>query len=144
MPFTFNAVELCIVTITEKPWTRAEEVCRALEYKKGRARDALKKHVSIENKQHKHELEGRAAVAHPLQWPKNSQPDGYYINEEGMYELLFSSQQPKAKDFRRRCCNVMFPQIPRQLTDKIQEELKNAITGRENQIQALESRNEEH
>ena len=67
MPFTFNAVELCVVTINEKPWRRAKEVCRALEYKKRRARDVLKKHVSIEKKQHKHKLEGRAAAAHPLE-----------------------------------------------------------------------------
>ena len=25
MPFSFNAVELCVVTINEKPWTRARE-----------------------------------------------------------------------------------------------------------------------
>ena len=92
MPFTFNAVELCVVTIIEKPWTRAREVCRALKYKKGMARDVLKKHVSIENKQHNYELEGIAAAARPLEWPKKSQPDDYFMNEEGMYELLFSSQ----------------------------------------------------
>ena len=144
MPFTFNAVKLRVVTINERPWTRAKEVWRTLEYQKGRARDVLKQHVSIENKQHKHELEGRAAASHPLEWPKNSQPDDYYINEEGMYELLFPSQQPKAKDFRRHCCNVMFSQIRRQLPNKIQEEHQQAITGRDNQIQALEFRNEEH
>ena len=33
-PFTFNAVELCVVTINEKPWTHAREVWRALEYGK--------------------------------------------------------------------------------------------------------------
>ena len=32
MPFSFNAVELCVVAINEKPWTRAKEACRALEY----------------------------------------------------------------------------------------------------------------
>ena len=32
MPFTFNALELYVVTINEKPWARAREVCRALEY----------------------------------------------------------------------------------------------------------------
>ena len=32
LPFTFIAVELCIVTINEKPLTDAKEVCRALEY----------------------------------------------------------------------------------------------------------------
>ena len=67
MPLTFNAVDLCVVTINEKPWTRAKEVCRALEYTQGRTRDVLKKHVSIENKQHKHELEGCTAAVHPLE-----------------------------------------------------------------------------
>ena len=52
MPFAFNAVELYVVTVNGKHWTRAKEVCKALEYKKGRARHALKKHVSIENKRH--------------------------------------------------------------------------------------------
>ena len=32
MPFSFNAVEICVVTINEKPWTRAGEVCMALRY----------------------------------------------------------------------------------------------------------------
>ena len=72
MQFSFNAVELCVVTINEKPWAHAKEACRALEFKKGRARDVLKKHVSIENKQHKHELEGRAAAVRPVEWLKKS------------------------------------------------------------------------
>ena len=32
MPFTFSAVELCVVIINEKPSTRAREVCKALGY----------------------------------------------------------------------------------------------------------------
>ena len=70
MSFTFNAVELCIVAINENPWIRAREVCSALEYQKGRARDVLKKHVSIEIKQHKHELEGPGAAVPLLEWSK--------------------------------------------------------------------------
>ena len=34
MPFSFNAIELCVVTINEKPWTRATEVYKALRYEK--------------------------------------------------------------------------------------------------------------
>ena len=111
MPFAFNAVELYVVTINGKPWTRAKEVWKALEYKKGRVRDALKKHVTIENKRHRFELQGSAVTARPLEWPKKSQPDEYYLNEEGMYEVLFGSQQPLVKKFRKHCCNVMFPHI---------------------------------
>ena len=51
MPFTFNAVELCVVTINEKPcWARAREVCRALEYGKAtKAADVVKHLCSREN-----------------------------------------------------------------------------------------------
>ena len=34
MLFAFNAVELPFVTINEKPWTRAREVCKTLEHNK--------------------------------------------------------------------------------------------------------------
>ena len=81
MPFSFNAGKLCVVTVNEKPLTRAKEMCMVLEYKKGRRKDALKKHVNIENKPHKHELEGRTAAARPSEWPKKSQLNDYYLNE---------------------------------------------------------------
>ena len=42
-------------------------------------------------------MEERATVK-PVDWSKNSQPDKYYINEEGMCELLVRSQQPLAKE----------------------------------------------
>ena len=34
VPFTFKNVELKVVTINGKPWTRAKEVCKALENNK--------------------------------------------------------------------------------------------------------------
>ena len=132
---------MCVVTINEKPWTRAKEACRALECKKDRARGVLKKHVSIENKQHKHELERRAATAYPLEWSKNSHPDDYYISEEGMYELVFGSQQPKAKPFRKHCCNVFFRHVHQQLSDKSHAMEIEDLTRR---VQVLELTNEAH
>ena len=56
-----------------------------------------------------------------------------------MYELLFSSQQPKAKDFRRHCCNVLFPQVRQQLSDKLHAMEIEDLTDR---VQALELTNE--
>ena len=61
--------------------------------------------------------------------------DDYYLNEEGMYELLFSSQQPLAKKLRKHCCNVMFPHIRQQLTDKMVEEHQRAATVLKEDIQ---------
>ena len=50
-------------------------------------------------------------MASPVQWPAYSQKYDLYINEEAMYELGFTSQQDKAKDFRKYCFNTLFPQI---------------------------------
>ena len=83
------------------------------------------------------------AVWEPMDWPKDSQKCDISTNEEGMNELLFSSEQPQAKDFRKHCCNVMFLQIWQQLTNKMKEEHQQAITGRDKQIQVLEFTNEE-
>ena len=44
-----------------------------------------------------------------------------------MYETVFSSQQPKAKEFRRYCCNVLFPHVRQQLTNKMKEGHQQAI-----------------
>ena len=61
MPFAFNAVELYVVTVNGKPWIRAKEVCKALEYgENAKSKDVLKKHVSIENKQHQYQRVGHS------------------------------------------------------------------------------------
>ena len=116
VPFTFNSIKLFTVTINGKHWSRAKEICDALEYKR-RTNDILRDHVSIENKHHRHDLDGYSDTEYPFVWPKHSQPDEYYINEEGLYELVFTSQQPKAKLFRKYCCNIMFPNIRQKLVD---------------------------
>ena len=109
VPFTFNAVELQVVIISGKGWCRAKEVCKTLEYQKDRTRDVLKKHVSNENEQHKCELTSCAATHRPMNWPCDLQKYDLYISEEGLYELVFSSQQPLAKSFQKHWCNEMFP-----------------------------------
>ena len=110
MPFAYNAVEVYVVTINEKPWTRAREVCKALRYEKA-ARRVVRHHCTRENIQHKHQLPVVPTVSTTVNWPRDSQKLDLYINEEGMYELLFSSQQPQAKDFKKTaaiCCFLMF------------------------------------
>ena len=55
-----------------------------------------------------------------------------------MYELLFSSQQRKAKNFRRHYCNVMFPHIRQQFANKMEEDHQFIITHCDNQISAIQ------
>ena len=76
-----------------------------------------------------------------VDWPKDLRKDDYYINEEGMYELLFSSEQPKAKAFKKYCCNTMFPHIRQRLTNKMEEDQQQAIQERDNRIQTIQYEN---
>ena len=71
MPFTFNAVELCVVTLNERPWTRVKEVCRALKYSKKTA-DIVKNHCSQEHFAQKYQMSGVPTAVTPVDWPKDS------------------------------------------------------------------------
>ena len=95
MPLTFNTVELCVVTINEKPWSRAREVCKALEYNKA-AKQVVRQHFSKENYAHKWKLSS-VSTASTIDWSKDLQNLDLCINEEGMIEMLVRSQQPLAK-----------------------------------------------
>ena len=81
------------------------------------------------------------AACTPIKWPKDSQKYDIYTNGEGKYELLFSSQQPKAKYFRRHCFNVLFPHVRQQLSDKSHAMEIEGLTSR---VQVLEITNEAH
>ena len=140
VPFTLKNVELKVVTINGKPWTRAKEVCKVLEYSRS-INHVIKDHCSRENYAQKYDLTRWSAADHLLNWPSDSRKDDYYLNEEGMYEVLFGSQQPLAKRFRKHCCNVMFPHIRQQLTDKMQKDHQKAIEEPDTRIQAIENEN---
>ena len=47
-PFIFNTVELCVVPLNDKPWTRAKEVRKALKYQRQTVH-VIRDHVSAEN-----------------------------------------------------------------------------------------------
>ena len=145
MPFVFNAVEMCVVTMNEKPYTRTTEVCKALEYNKKTA-DIVKAFCSRENYAHKWQLNKFPMAENFMDWPKDSRKNDYYIIEEGMYELVFGSQQPKEKNFRKHCCNVMFPQIRQQLANKMKEDHQQAIEEKDAVIALLSDdlKNREH
>ena len=112
MPFVFNAVELYPVTINEKPQICARDLCRALEYGKAtQAADVVKHLCSSENYTHKWQLTEHVSETNSMDWPKDSRKDVYYINEEGMYEIVFkvnSQRQEISEGTVAMCCFPMF------------------------------------
>ena len=73
-------------------------MCRALKYKKKTA-EIVKNCSSKENYDLKYQMIGVLNAVTPVDWPRDSLKFDIYINEERMYELLFSSQEPKTKNF---------------------------------------------
>ena len=116
VPFTFNSIKLFTITINDKPWTRAKEICQSLNYARNTP-NVISDHVSPENRAYKYQLVNLPAAGKSVKWPTDSRKDEYYINEQGMYELAFTSQQKEAKEFRKYCCNTLFPQIRQKLVD---------------------------
>ena len=72
MPFAFNALELYVVTIKEKLWMRAREVCKALTYEEKTA-NIVKNHCSKENYTQKYQMNSVPAADTPVDWPKDPQ-----------------------------------------------------------------------
>ena len=135
MPLAFNAVKLYVVTINENPWTSAREVCRVLKYGKAIKTTDIVNHLCSRKKYaHKYQLNEFISETN-LDWPKDSRKDDCYVNEGGLHEIVFSSQQTKAKDFRRHCCNVLFPHVQQYLANKMKEDHQQAIKEKDNQIQ---------
>ena len=78
------------MTINRRPWTRAREVCKTLEYGKAtKGADAVRNLCSRENYAHKWQLAQLVSETNFKDWPKDLRKDDYYINEEGMYIGFF-------------------------------------------------------
>ena len=88
MPFAFNEVKLCVVTINEKPWTRAREVRREGEYNK-KTVGIVKAFCSRENCAHKWQWNKFPTMENFIDRPKDLRKDDHYINEEGICEIVF-------------------------------------------------------
>ena len=77
MPFTFNTVDLYVVALNDKPWIRAKEVCRTLEYNKKTTKIAhiVMTHVSVKNYAHKCRLSKVLAKNTLMNWSSDSRKD---------------------------------------------------------------------
>ena len=92
-------------------------MCKALRYEQ-KTTNIVKNQCGKENYAQKYQMSSVPAAGTPVDWPKDSPKIDIYIGEEGMYELLFSSQELKTKDFRKHCCNFLFPHVQQQLSDR--------------------------
>lgn len=95
--FNFEQNEVRTVLVNDEPYFVAKDSATILGYK--RTADAIKQHVDAEDK-------GVGEIQTPGGVQRMT-----LINESGLYSLIFSSQLPNAKKFKRWVTNEVLPQI---------------------------------
>ena len=96
--YILNKQNIRVILIDNEPWFVGLDICRVLGY--SNARDALSTHVDKEDKN---------TVAIHDGTPGN--PNKTIINEAGLYSLIFSSKQDKAKNFKCWITREVLPTI---------------------------------
>ena len=98
IPFQFGQSEVRVsVGDDGQPWFNANDVCEVLQF--GNARQALESHVDAEDVQKLDTL----TAGGPQQ--------ANYVNESGLYALIFGSTKPEAKKFKRWVTSEVLPAI---------------------------------
>jgi prophage antirepressor-like protein len=131
-----------IIGTSEKPWFKADDVCKALGY--DRTDNALR-HVKSQYKSKLNDIvSGSSAGEYPKIDPRyeGQQP---YISEPGVYALIFGSKLPTADAFRTWVFEDVLPSIRQQGEYNLKqslsiktEELIKAIADKEKAIQDKE------
>lgn len=113
--FTFNDTKLTVYGTSEKPMFKGKDVALMLEYKD--TKKAIEDHVDKEDIKMWSEMKGDCA--HPL---SEMHPFTKFINESGVYALIFSSKKPIAKKFKHWVTAEVLPSIRK--TGKYEHEYK--------------------
>ena len=110
MPFVFNVVELCVVTINEKPWTHVRKVCKELMYEKKTA-NIVQKHRTKENYTQKYQISSVPAASTPVDWSEDSQTSTFTSMKKGCMSCYFqdnSQRQKPSENTTAMYCFLMF------------------------------------
>jgi prophage antirepressor-like protein len=139
-------ISIKIVGTPEKPWFKADDVCKALGYK--HSWKALNDHVKAQYKSSLNDIySGSTESVYPKIDPRyeGQQP---YITEAGLYALIFASRLPTADAFRTWVFEDVLPSIRKEghyeltqsletskaqlaLKDKSEQELRNKLRAAE-------------
>jgi prophage antirepressor-like protein len=103
--FNFEEKQLRIFGSSNEPWFCSKDVCNILEYKD--VKKALKNHVDFEYVKNLIDI-FKGGNSPPL---KGNLKNLKFINEQGLYCLIFNSKMEKAKKFRKWVFEEILPSI---------------------------------
>lgn len=101
--YSFNNIQLSIIGTYEEPWFVGEEICKLLGY--SNTKQAIQMHIQENEKITAKVLrekiqESSGLGSYPLQILRKLNWQKVLISEFGLYELIFNSHMPNAREFK--------------------------------------------
>ena len=104
--FHYEENEITVIKCRDEIWFRDKDIAKALGYEK--TRNAILKHVNDDDKSILEDLRRGPQIRAPF---KNEQGGSIFINESGLYSLIFGSKLESAKAFKRWVTKDVLPSI---------------------------------
>ena len=104
--FHYEENEITVIKCRDEIWFRGKDIAKALGYEK--TRNAILKHVNDDDKSILEDLRRGPQIRAPF---KNEQGGSIFINESGLYSLIFRSKLESAKVFKRWVTSEVLPSI---------------------------------
>ena len=98
--------EISVIKCRDDIWFRGKDIAKALGYEK--TRNAILKHVDDDDKSILEDVRRGPQIRAPF---KNEQGGSIFINESGLYSLIFGSRLESAKVFKRWVTKDVLPSI---------------------------------
>ena len=119
--FKYEENEITVIKCKDKIWFRGKDIAKALGYEK--TRNAILKHVNDDDKSILEDLRRGPQIRAPF---KNEQGGSIFINESGLYGLIFGSKLESAKVFKRWVTSEVLPSIRK--TGRYDHKYSNMLT----------------
>ena len=104
--FHYEENEITVIRCRDEIWFKGKDIAKALGYEK--TRNAIMKHVNDDDKSILENLRRGTQIGAPF---KNEQGGSIFINESGLYSLIFGSRLESAKNFKRWVTKDLLPSI---------------------------------
>ena len=119
--FKYEENEITVIKCRDEIWFRGKDIAKALGYEK--TRSAILKHVNDDDKSILEDLRRGPQIRAPF---KNEQGGSIFINESGLYSLIFGSKLQSAKVFKRWVTSEVLPSIRK--TGRYDHKYSNMLT----------------
>ena len=104
--FHYEENEISVIKCRDNIWSRGRDIAKALGYEK--TCNAILKHVDDDDKFILEDIRRGPQIRAPF---KNEQGGSIFINESGLYSLIFGSRLESAKNFKRWVTKDVLPSI---------------------------------